>query len=137
MIPDRVIQKMFGLAQREGRCLIVKGLSPRPNGYLTLGWNDGGARCQEYVHRIAYISYHGALPDPGMVVAHTCDNRRCIERGHLVAATQAQNLADMVAKGRSNRGSRHWNWKGGASKNYRRESNRLHGATTIEEDQDP
>lgn len=133
MIPERVIQKMFGLAQREGRCLIVKGLSPRPNGYLALGWRDGGDQRKEYVHRIAYISYYGALPDPGMVVAHTCDNRRCIEREHLVAVTQARNLADMVAKGRSNRGERHWNWKGGASKNYRRGSNRLHGAEPIDD----
>lgn len=132
MIPSRVTQKMFGLAQQEGQCLIVRGISPRPNGYVVLKWKDTGAWGQEYVHRIAYISYHGALPEAGLVVAHTCDNRRCIAREHLVAATQAQNLADMVAKGRSNRGERHWNWKGGASKNYRRGSNRLHGAEPID-----
>jgi hypothetical protein len=30
---------------------------------------------------------------------------------HLLSGTSQDNADDMVARGRSNRGERHWNWK--------------------------
>ncbi len=50
-------------------------------------------------HRVAYELFVGELSDE-QVVMHTCDVQGCVAPHHLVAGTQAQNIADMMAKGR-------------------------------------
>lgn len=63
-------------------------------------------------HRIAFALANGLTPETTPpVVMHSCDYRRCGNPKHLVGGTQAQNLADMRAKGRMgdcrNWGERH------------------------------
>lgn len=48
---------------------------------------------------MAYELTKGHIP-AGMIVMHTCDNPPCCNPSHLVLGTQAENLADMRAKGR-------------------------------------
>lgn len=55
-------------------------------------------------HRYAWTLANGPIPT-GMVVMHSCDNPPCVRLDHLRLGTQADNLADMCAKGRQRSGS--------------------------------
>lgn len=57
-------------------------------------------------HKVSYQWTNGKVKK-GLVLMHTCDNRKCCNPDHLIPGTQAENMADMVAKGRSTRGRKH------------------------------
>lgn len=55
-------------------------------------------------HRYSYKLHKGDIND-GMVICHTCDNRKCINPDHLFMATQQDNLLDAMEKGRLKTGA--------------------------------
>jgi hypothetical protein len=59
-----------------------------------------------YAHRVAAILYLDFDPSSGKVVMHLCDNPPCSNPAHLSIGTQAENVADSMAKGRRSGGKR-------------------------------
>lgn len=71
-----------------------------PNGraYISLGRRGDG---REYVHRFAFkLGHPGTALEPADKVCHRCDNPSCCNPAHLFKGTQADNIHDMLAKGR-------------------------------------
>jgi hypothetical protein len=56
------------------------------------------------VHRSMYETFVGPIRD-GLHVLHRCDNPPCCNPAHLFLGTNADNVADRVAKGRTRTGT--------------------------------
>ena len=75
---------------------------------------------REYAHRIAYALAKPSMFDPELRVLHACDNPACCRPGHLFQGTQADNVHDMIRKGRAVnlRGRAHGRWQHGKYARY-------------------
>lgn len=67
--------------------------------------STGGRRGKKVLaHRLSWQIHNGDMPESdsyhGAVVMHTCDNPECVNPSHLVVGEQADNVDDMIAKGR-------------------------------------
>lgn len=56
-----------------------------------------------YVHELSYAIHFGPIPE-GTIVRHHCDNPPYWRPQHLAVGTQADNIADMWARGRARPG---------------------------------
>lgn len=89
-------------------CWTWTGTIDKKTGY---GWFSWKHATNELAHRISWLIHTGTLPKvcgtKGPYVLHSCDNRPCVRFSHLFLGTHADNMADMVAKGRQPKGETH------------------------------
>ena len=50
-------------------------------------------------HRLSWLINNGEIPE-GMLICHTCDNRKCVNPKHLFIGTNKDNALDREEKGR-------------------------------------
>ncbi len=82
----------------ENGCVLWTGTArPSGYGYITLGSRMGNQKIA--AHRASWELHNGPIPD-SLCVLHRCDVRLCVAPEHLFLGTNADNTADMIAKGR-------------------------------------
>ena len=91
------VEELFLKAFGEGDCLICH-LAPNARGYspVSIG-GRGGIKYRG--HRLVWEEINGSIPE-GILVCHSCDNRRCINPDHLFLGMAKDNTQDMMKKGR-------------------------------------
>lgn len=83
----------------ENGCLIWQAARDK-DGYGLISYRGKST----LAHRLSYELANNTTIGTGNVVMHICDVTSCIQPAHLKEGTQAENIADMVAKGRKPQG---------------------------------
>lgn len=112
---ESTIERFWQNVDRSGDCWIWTGTKgsctkQSPLQYGGFGITDYGKSVSYRAHRFAWLLVNGPIPE-GKILMHTCDVPLCVNPSHLRIAEPRHNSRDMVRKGRSKTGSRHWNSK--------------------------
>lgn len=96
-------ERFWGLVDKTGECWVWLG-TKLEKGYGTFRINS--PRRKVLAHRFSFELHFGAPSKPQ--ICHSCDNPSCVRPSHLWNGTNADNVADMVEKGRVQKGDRHY-----------------------------
>lgn len=81
-------------------------------------------------HRVSWERFIGPIPN-GLWVLHRCDNPPCVNPSHLFLGTRADNIQDMMQKGRAPYGEKAFGAKLDESDVYRIRSLAAFGETQL------
>lgn len=94
---EKLTYKFWSLVDRRDQQECWRWTAGRTGpGYGQIRWKSQ----RDGAHRMAWALTHGPIPN-GMHVLHKCDVRLCCNPSHLFLGTNADNVADKTAKGRS------------------------------------
>lgn len=94
--PAQFVQRFWSKVDKSGDCWIWKAAVSK------YGYGMVGRRLwRSTAHRVAYVITNGEIPK-GLLVRHKCDNPPCVNPAHLELGTHADNMHDMVVRGRTN-----------------------------------
>lgn len=98
---DHAKQRQVTWKTNSNGCFICTSHKTDDNGYAVGQRRGRHVKLHRYFYELAY----GTLRKD-QVLLHSCDTRNCINIMHLTPGSHQENMADMVAKGRSARGER-------------------------------
>jgi hypothetical protein len=91
----QMIEARSSLDMNSG-CRLWRGyIDPQGYGRLRVG------NVSAYAHRVSGSTFHNASILSGTVVCHTCDTRACVRPDHLELGDNAENMRQMVSRGRT------------------------------------
>lgn len=92
-------------------CWLWMAFTKKPgHGTIHMGGRNTG---HIHAHRLSWILHFGPIPN-GLYALHDCpggDNAACVNPAHLWLGSLGENATDMVGKGRSSFGEKHWKHK--------------------------
>lgn len=81
-------EKFYNRAKRDGNgCMVWQG-AIQTRGYGAV-WYDGKVHL---AHRVSFLLANGRWPEPKLVIDHTCNNKACVNPGHLRELDGADNV---------------------------------------------
>lgn len=118
MFPDVTVRRFWAKVAKGDSCWLWTA-SKRSKGYGAFVYPLLGVVTQGRAHRFSWELHNGPIPD-GAFVCHKCDTPACVNPEHLFLGSNADNVADMMSKGRHVRGgtyvkgeykraAEHWN----------------------------
>lgn len=92
--PQSIEERFWSKVEKTEACWNWVGATSR-RGYGAMNIDNRTLQ----THRVVYELTYGTIP-AGLCVCHHCDNPRCVRPDHLFLGTHADNMHDMVRKGR-------------------------------------
>lgn len=101
------MDRFWAKVEKTDSCWLWKAAIRRKDDGYGAFWHEGR---HVPAHHFSLLLAGVVVPE-GKLVAHTCDNPRCVRPDHLFVTDQRGNMADKVRKGRQARAERNGNSK--------------------------